>query len=215
METITITGQEVAEFEAFKQEKARREQDSKKQANREAYKTLVNETVVKVFPRIIEISESLAEKKKEIYDDFNSALDLKAEAFGIKEGQRSHTFTSTDGTKRITLGYHESDAYDDTVNEGIAKVQSFIQSLAKDQESQMLVSAIMRLLAKDAKGTLKASKVMLLRKMSTESGNAEFIDGVDIIEKAYRPVLSKQFVRADSKNERNEWVSIPLGMTEA
>ena len=41
------------------------------------------------------------------------------------------------------------------------------------------------------------------------------MEGVRIIEEAYQPVISKQFVRAEMKNEDGMWVTIPLGMTEA
>lgn len=211
-----MTAAEMAQFEEFKKEQARKEKEVKTAENREAYKILVDETINGVFPQIEELSEMLASKKESIYRQFDEAVELKADAFGIKDGQRSHTFTSQDGKRRIILGYHETDAYDDTVNDGIAKVQKFIESLAKDSDSQMLVSGILRLLSTNTKtGTLKASRVMQLRKMADESGNEEFIDGVKIIEAAYRPVLSKQYVRAEKRGNNNEWVNIPLGMTEA
>ena len=42
-----------------------------------------------------------------------------------------------------------------------------------------------------------------------------FLDGVRIIEQAYRPVQTKTYVRAEYKNEAGAWVAVPLGMTEA
>jgi hypothetical protein len=212
---MTMTPQERAQFEAFKAEQARKEQQARAMENRESYKTLVDETINAVFPDIEELSDLLAAKKENIYRQFDQAIDLKADAYGVKDGQRSHTFTTQDGRRRIILGYYEIDSYDDTVNDGIAKVQQFIESLAKDSDSKMLVSAILRLLSKNQKtGTLKASRVMQLRKMADESGNAEFIDGVKIIEDSYRPALSKQYVRAEKKDDKNQWVNVPLGMTE-
>ena len=90
-----------------------------------------------------------------------------------------------------------------------------INSFAQDDRSRLLVDAIMKLLSRDTKGNLKASRVMQLRKLAAESGNAELIDGVEIIEKAYRPQVSKTFVRAEYRDEYGKWVSVPLGMTEA
>ena len=101
------------------------------------------------------------------------------------------------------------------MNEGIAKVKDFIGSLAKDDESTMLVRAILKLLSKDQQGNLKASRVMQLRKMAEESGNETFIDGVSIIEQAYNPIVSKYYVRAEYKNDKQQWTNVPLGMTEA
>ena len=142
-------------------------------------------------------------------------MKLKEEIFNTKADQKSNTFSSADGLYRITLGNHQTDDYDDTVNEGIAKVKEVISSFANDDNSRLLVNAIMKLLSRDAMGNLKASRVMQLRKLATESGNAELIDGVEIIEKAYRPQISKTFVRAEYKDEYGKWVSVPLGMTEA
>ena len=113
------------------------------------------------------------------------------------------------------IGACQKDDYDDTVNEGIGKVKAFISSLARDEESTMLVQSILRLLARDQKGNLKASRVMQLRKMAEDSGNEMFLDGVRIIEQAYRPVQTKTYVRAEYKNEAGAWVAVPLGMTEA
>jgi hypothetical protein len=216
METVKMSAEEMAQFEEFKKEQERKRRETEVREGREAYKKLVDETVTAVFPRLLDLSAVLAKEKAGVYDAFDKAMELKYEVFGVREGQRSHTHTTVDGKYRITLGYNETDAYDDTVNNGIEKVRKFIESLARDRESQMLVGAILKLLSTNAKtGTLKASRVMQLRRMADESRNGEFIDGVRIIEEAYRPVLSKQYVRAEMRNEKNEWVNVPLGMTES
>lgn len=45
---------------------------------------------------------------------------------------------------------------------------------------------VLRLLARDAKGTLKASRIVQLRKVAMETGDDRFIEGVRIIEEAYQ-----------------------------
>lgn len=212
MEEIRLTASEAEEFRQYKEAK---EKDRLKKENRDAYKQLVDEAVREVFPTLQEVSKSLARSKQAVYDRFADALKLKEEIFNTKADQRSNTFSTSDGMYRITLGNHQTDDYDDTVNEGIAKVKRVISSFANDDNSRLLVEAVMKLLSRDAKGNLKASRVMQLRKLATESGNAELIDGVEIIEKAYRPQISKTFVRAEYKDDNGKWVSVPLGMTEA
>ena len=56
---------------------------------------------------------------------------------------------------------------------------------------------------------------MQLVKMSEESGNEAFMDGVRIIRDAYKPVVSKYYIRAEFKGENGKWTNVPLGMTEA
>lgn len=181
----------------------------------EAYKNLVSETVTEVFPQLETIAVHLAEQKRGIRQSFAAVLDLKAELYGVKDGQRSHQFMDAEGTRRVTIGYNTIDNYDDTVNAGIAKVKEYISSLAHDEASGMLVETVLKLLSRDSKGTLKASRVLQLQQMADRSGDRGFQEGVKIIRDAYRPTESKSYIRAEYKDQDGAWVSVPLGMTEA
>ena len=123
MEEIRLTGSEAEEFRRYKEAK---EKDRLKKENRDAYKQLVDEAVREVFPTLQEVSNSLARSKQSVYERFADALKLKEDIFNTKADQRSNTFSSADGLYRITLGNHQTDDYDDTVNEGIAKVKEVI-----------------------------------------------------------------------------------------
>jgi len=147
-EQVTMTAQERAEFEAFKQEKAKKEAQERAKEERDTYLTLVDETIEEAIPTLQSISDGIAETKRQVLESFRSALDMKAELFKVKEDQRTHTFTNSDGTKRIMLGQYCLDGYKDTVNEGIAMVKEYIESLAKDDDSRALVNAVLRLLSK-------------------------------------------------------------------
>lgn len=211
-----MSAAEKARYDAFVAKENEKEEKARIDQERARYKELMNDTVESFFPRVEEISSLLSKMKNEIYESFQAALDLKETAYGVKEGQNSHAFSNEAKTMRIILGYNTTDGYDDTVTVGIAKVHEYIESLAKDAETRVLVNAILRLLQTDNKtGQLKPAKVMQLITMANESNNRDFIDGVNIIKDAYSPILSKQYVRAEKKNDKNEWVNIPLGMTEA
>lgn len=207
--------EEMQEFEAYRAEKASKELAQRIKAERDAYKELVNESIEAAFPGLESISNAMKDCKAGVYETFQKALDMKQELFNTKSDQQSHTFINNEHTKRIVLGKYMSDGYDDTVNEGIAKVKDYISSLAKDKESKILVDAILKLLSRDKEGNLKASRIIQLRKMAEETGDATFMDGVRIIEDSYIPTDSKCYVRAQKKNDKGAWVDIPLGMTEA
>ena len=113
------------------------------------------------------------------------------------------------------LGVYVTDGYRDTVEDGIAIVKEYIESLAKDEKTKALVSMVLRLLARDAKGTLKASRIVQLRKVAMETGDERFMEGVRIIEESYQPEVSKQFIRAEIRDNNGMWKPIPLGMTES
>jgi Mg2+ and Co2+ transporter CorA len=215
MEEMRLTPEELAEYEEFKKEKARREAERIRQQNREIYKQLIDELIEANFPRLREVSDNLANVKASILDAFKKAIEMKTEIFETKSDQYSHMFTNSKGDKRIIIGVYTTDNYRDTVNEGIAIVKEAITGLAKDDDTKALVEAILRLLSKDQKGNLKASRVLQLRQLAEKIGNSRLIEGVKIIEESYQPAVSKTYIRAEYKNEIGQWINIPLGMTEA
>ena len=215
--TVVMTAEEKAEFEAFQREKAKKAAEEKAKNDREMYKQMVDEEIANSIPVLLGISEQIKASKQTVMDNFKTILEMKADLFKtkVKDDQRSHTFTNSEGTKRITLGVYVTDGYRDTVEDGIVIVKEYIESLADNAKTKSLVSMVLKLLARDAKGTLKASRIVQLRKIAEESNNDRFMEGVRIIEEAYQPAISKQFVRAEMKNGDGMWVTIPLGMTEA
>lgn len=216
-ETVVMTAEEKAEFAAFQQEKAKRAAEEKKKADREKYKELVDEEIERSIPVLLAISGQIKDSKQTVQDNFKTILEMKSELFAtkVKDDQRSHTFTNSKGDKRIILGVYVTDGYRDTVEDGIAIVKEYIESLVKDAKTKSLVNMVMKLLSRDAKGTLKASRIVQLRKVAQESGDERFMEGVQIIEDAYQPEVSKQFIRAEIKDKNGMWKPIPLGMTES
>ena len=218
--TVTMTDAEMEEFKAFQQAKKAEEAKAVAKQMREDYREMVDDAIESMMPKLKVVSKDLENYKRRVFEEFSTILFLKAEMFKMEKGEdldnQSHTFTNSKGTMRIVLGHYVTDNYLDTVDEGIAKVQSYISSLASDKKSKALVDMVMRLLAKDAKGTLKASRIIQLRKMAEDSGAPEFIEGVKIIEESYQPIKSRTYLKAYEKNaDTGAWVQIPLGMTEA
>ena len=215
METVEMTADERREFEAYKAAKEKKEAEAKRKSDREAYTALVDETIAAVMPELSSISEAIAQQKTAAAEAFRGALEMKAELFGVKDDQQSHTFTNSESTMRITIGHNMLDNYRDTVNEGIAMVKAYIESLARDDTSRALVKAVLRLLSRDEMGNLKASRVLQLRRMAEETGDEGFIEGVRIIEESYQPTRSKEYIRAAVRSESGAWMPVPLSMTDA
>ena len=216
-QTVLMTEEEKAEFEAFQQAKARKAAEEKAKADREMYRQMVDEEIENSIPVLLGISEEIKASKQKVLDNFKTILAMKSDLFKTKmrNDQRSHTFTNSAGDKRITLGVYVTDGYRDTVEDGIAIVKEYIASLANDEKTQALVNMVFRLLSRDAKGTLKASRIVQLRKVAEDTGDARFLEGVRIIEESYQPEVSKQFIRAEMKDRNGMWRPIPLGMTES
>ena len=217
--SVEMTEEQRRQFEAFQAAEARKRAEEKARQMREVYTEMVDKEIAELMPELVKVSGDIAAAKKKAYDNFKAIIELKEEIFRLRKNEdldvKSHTFTTTKGDMRITLGAYTIDNYLDTAEEGIAIVKDYISSLAKDAESQALVDMVLKLLAKDAKGTLEASRIIQLRRLADKAGSDRFVEGAKIIEEAYAPVPSKTYVKAEVKGENGEWKTIPLGMTES
>ncbi|MEG1998569.1 MAG: DUF3164 family protein [Bacteroidales bacterium] len=214
VKTVTMTTEEAEAFEVFKRSEVERREAERVRCERERYREIVDEAIGSALPRLTGLSEAIARTKSAVMGEFMAALELKGGLYGVRSDQQSHTFTNSAGTARVMIGQYYNDDYRDTVSEGIEIVKGYIESLAKDDNSRALVGAVLRLLARDAKGTLKASRVLQLRKMAEETGDVRFLEGVRIIEESYRPTASRRFIRAEIKGKDGGWVSVPLSVTD-
>lgn len=214
-ERVEMSADERREFEEFRAARERKRREEARKAAREEYGRMVDEEVGQALEELMRLSEEIKTVKEAIYGNFAAVLEMKAEVMGVApDSQRSHTFTTGDSKYRLTLGVNTIDGYRDTVEDGIAMVKEYIESLAKDDDTRAMVGAIMRLLSKDQGGSIKASRVLQLRKMAEETGSERFMEGVKIIEESYQPTVTKRYIRAERKNERGSWVSVPLSMTD-
>lgn len=210
--TVEMTAEQKAAFEAWR---AKQERAKRRKENREAYAQLVDEQIELAIPELVSLSEQIRTVKQTVFDNFRDVLRMKQDVMELTQtGQHSHTFTNTAGTMRLTLGSNTVDDYRDTAEDGIEMVKQYIASLGKDEETRALVDMVLRLLARDQTGRLKASRVLQLRKMAEQTGNEQFIEGVRIIEEAYQPTETKQYIRAEVKNEQGAWKAIPLSVTD-
>ena len=167
MDTVKVemTPEEFARYKQAMEEQSRRDEAQRAKEEREAYRSLASTTVDELFPKLEEASTALTGLKREVYDAFARVIETKKEVMGTQANdQRSHSFLSEDGKKRIIVGYYQRDGWDETVEDGIAKVRDYISSLAGDEETRKLVDIILDLLSRDGKGNLKADKVLQLDK---------------------------------------------------
>ena len=210
-ETLEKPVKSITDFTAQELKDALAKIEAKKDQDRGAYKDLVLETVPKAMFQLCAASEIISDAKTKTFQFFEQVLDLKNKVYGLKEKQQSHTFSTE--KEEITIGYRINEGWDDTVTAGIAKVENFINSLSKDEETATLVSMLFTMLKKDSKGNLKGSRVLELQKAAADSQNEEFIDGVAIIAAAYKPVRSSWFIEANLINEDGSKTPVPLSMS--
>jgi hypothetical protein len=187
---------------------------NKVKAERESYKSLVNQTVREQIIDLQSVANMLSLAKANVYGSFAAIIQLKQELYGSKSGQQSHTFTDDDGNS-ITIGFRVIDKFDDTLDMGISTINEYITSLSVDENSANLVAIINSLLKKDAKGNLKPNRVLDLQNLAEKVNNEQFTKGVEIIRASYKPVRSAIFIEAETIDTIGRKQPVSLSITSA
>lgn len=209
---VEMTPEQKAQFEAFQKEQERKALLEAKREQRKQLQEMTDEVMTEAVAELVKCNEQLVATKQKVIATFSALMELRKEVneeAGKKE-QDSFMFTNSKGTQRIKIGYNMNDNYLDQVEEGIAKVRAYLESLAKDDQSKELIALVLSLLARDQKGNLKASRVIRLGQLAEKSGNEEFQEGMKIIRDAYRPTRSKLFIRCSLKEPEKEWQDLGL-----
>ncbi len=154
MDISKMTPQQRAELKAQLEAEERAEKQ-KREDDVNSYKELTAEFCHKTLDKMVALSSLMRQRKDEVFSDVESLIELKEKLFNAKVDRHSNSFTS-DGIT-VSLGRRTNDGWDDTVEVGISKVKEFLSTLAKDDDSSKLFTAVMQLLSKDRKGNLKAS----------------------------------------------------------
>lgn len=189
-----------------------RADSQKRQESIDAYKQMVDEFCQDVFGRLKRVSDQMRAEKERVFSAAELLIEQKEKLYNTKQDRHSNQFTTSDSKITVALGYRTNDGWDDTVNVGIAKVKEYLQSLAATEEGARAVGIIMKLLAKDKKGNLKASAMIQLEQEAAKLGDPLFIEGVQIIRDAYRPVDSCQFISVSFKDDNGVKHVLPLSL---
>lgn len=182
--------------------------------DRAAYKKLVDEIIPVSFKKLEALSEFMSKVKSEVFNDLQTLVSLKCEVFGRELDQQTHTFTSSEG-KSISIGWRLNDGWDDTVGAGLQKMNDLLAAKVKTEESKFFYELLMEKLEVDAKGNLKAGRVMSLKKKIDADGDPELIDAINIIIDAYQPKRTKEFITCKYRSEEGQYKDLPLDITSA
>lgn len=197
--------------EQYLAEKAKENRD--KEAEKARYKKNREKFVRTNFSKAQKLSNQLIELKNKMFEEAEGIINQKNTIFNVKDGRRSDTFTSETGDISIKMGYRVYDGWDDSAEIGVTMVEEYLQSLAKDEESSVLVQCIRQLLSQSKKGNLKANKVLELQKIASKVKNTRFVEGIQLIANAYRPLPSCTFVEIRYKDKNGKERSLPLSMS--
>jgi hypothetical protein len=192
-------------------EERRLAEEAKKREDKEAYLGLVDEAILQSIPELKEISEKMLQAKAKVFERFKKLIEIKESLYKVKDNQQTHTFTTQDGKLTLCLGSRTVNDYDSTLGSGIEKIKKYISTFDADNELTEVVNHLLKL---DKNGNLKPSRVMELAQLANKIDNIDFKEGVAIIQQAYQPRATCQFVTAcENKETGKEY--IPLSMSRA
>lgn len=211
MSEIRLEDLSVEQLEALKRqvEERRLAEEAKKREDKEAYLGLVDEAILQSIPELKEISEKMLQAKAKVFERFKKLIEIKEGLYKVKDNQQTHTFTTQDGKLTLCLGSRTVNDYDSTLGSGIEKIKKYISTFDADNELTEVVNHLLKL---DKDGNLKPSRVMELAQLANKIDNIDFKEGVAIIQQAYQPRATCQFVTAcENKETGKEY--IPLSMS--
>jgi hypothetical protein len=192
-------------------EERRLAEEAKKREDKEAYLQMVDEAILQSIPELKEISEKMLQAKAKVFERFKKLIEIKESLYKVKDNQQTHTFTTQDGKLTLCLGSRTVNDYDSTLGSGIEKIKKYISTFDADNELTEVVNHLLKL---DNNGNLKPSRVMELAQLANKIDNIDFKEGVAIIQQAYQPRATCQFVTAcENKETGKEY--IPLSMSRA
>lgn len=213
MSEIRLEDLSVEQLEALKRqvEERRLAEEAKKREDKEAYLGLVDEAILQSIPELKEISEKMLHAKAKVFERFKKLIEIKESLYKVKDKQQTHTFTTQDGKLTLCLGSRTVNDYDSTLGSGIEKIKKYISTFDADNELTEVVNQLLKL---DKNGNLKPSRVMELAQLASKIDNIDFKEGVAIIQQAYQPRATCQFITAcENKETGKEY--IPLSMSRA
>ncbi len=162
----------------------------------EEYKTLVDNTIVEMLPRLMDFAKQQQLMVDRSFGDLSALIELKQELWKVKGMQDSNTFTHREGKGSITVGYNTIIAFDGTEGVGVQKIKEFIASLLEnDEKRKVLVNLLNTFMKPDKNGNLNPTRITEMQKQEAEINDPLFSEGIEIIVKAQHKSRTSCFVK--------------------
>lgn len=165
--------------------------------NKIALSELEDEFIDKFIDKLFERHDSVNDLVVEMFKEFELIKPIKAEVRGAKvDKQFSHTLTSSDKDKSITIGYNYTPAFDGSEVENITIIKNFLNTLADDNPKLVIANKVIDILLKTnpKTGELNVSKAMELNAMRSDFNSEEFNRGMDGLLAARYNKITSSFV---------------------
>ena len=170
---------------------------------------LRDQTVRRIADEALKMRDTLAELKARIRDDIHAFVDVSAEQYGKSWGGKKGniTLTTYDGRYRIMVAISDTITFDERLQVARDLIGDCIGKWSQGSRSEI------RILVQDAfqvdkAGKISTSRVLGLRRL--EITDPDWQRAMAAISDSIQVSGSKQYLRFYERNDRGEYVQIPL-----
>lgn len=173
---------------------------------------LKDQMVLKIFDFADELSAQIRRFKGHTYDDIGALMDLLREKYDAapKDGKGNMTFTSFDGTKRVSIAVSDYIDYGPELEIARELLVDFIKDEA-ETASDILISIIERAFNMDKPGKVNREALFSLR--TIENDDPRWQQAMEAITDSIRMNGSKAYIRIYKRDTpEGKWQQIPLSL---
>jgi hypothetical protein len=170
---------------------------------------LRDQTVRRIAGEALKMKEALAEFKRRIRDDIYTFVEISANEYGRSWGGKKGniTLTTYDGRYRLIVAVNERLVFDERLQVARQIIGECLNrwSGGARPEIRMLVNDAFQV---DKAGNISAARVLGLRRLDIR--DADWQTAMRAITESIQVSGSKQYLRFYERDERGEYVQIPL-----
>jgi len=170
---------------------------------------LRDQTVRRIVDEALKMRDVLAEMKARIRDDILAFVNVSAEQYGKSWGGKKGNITlaTYDGAYRIVVAISDTITFDERLQVARDLIGDCIEKWSEGSRSEI------RILVQDAfqvdkAGKISTARVLGLRRL--EIADPEWKKAMAAISDSIQVSGSKQYLRFYERNDRGEYVQIPL-----
>jgi hypothetical protein len=170
---------------------------------------LRDQTVRKIADEAMKMKQVLVEFKQRIRDDIYTFVDISASKYGKSLGGKKGNITRTtfDGKYRLVVSINDTLFFDERLQVARELIGDCIEKWSEGSRSEI------RILVQDAfqvdkAGKINTARVLGLRRL--EIHDPDWKRAMGAITDSIQVSGSKQYLRFYEKNEKGEFVQIPL-----
>lgn len=172
------------------------------------YDKIKDQTVESVYAKLMGLREQMLAVKADTLQTITDLKRILESQYGVKFGDKNNmSFTTIDGGKRLRVDQNTIKSFDEKILVAKAKIDSLIEKWAKGSNVN-LVAIVKQAFELDQSGNINVARVLSLRRLNVD--DPEWKEAMDLISDSFQPVMSKQYLNMQVRQEDGRYAAIDL-----